>query len=101
MNSPSPSIPRDIGSFDKDVAPAFVAAKFGITLDELQRLLGNRPWPRLAYRIMHDADRDGIVRHVLERIDTADLRVVGDNDGTVWERGWGEIFDRMRAQDFD
>jgi hypothetical protein len=101
MNSPSPSIPPDLAAFDRDVAPAFVAAKFGISLDELQRLFRNRPWPRLTCRIVQGAERDGIIRQVLERIDTADLRVVGDNDGTVWERGWGEIFDRIRAQGFD
>src|SRR5258708_1417679 len=101
MNSPLPSIPGDVVSFDRDVAPAFVAARFGISLDELQRLLGNRPWPRLTYRIVQGTERDGIIRHVLERIDGADLRVVGNNDGTVWERGWGEILDRIRAQGFD
>jgi len=86
---------------DRDVAPEFVAAKLAISLDELQRLLGNRPWPRLAYRIVQGAERDNIMRHVLERIDTADLRVVGENDGSVWERGWGEIRDRIRAQGFN
>ncbi len=98
---PSQSMPPDVVSCDRDVAPAFVAGKLGISIDELRRLLGNRPWPRLAYRILQGAERDDIIRHVLERIDMAELRVVGDNDGTVWERGWGEILDRITAQGFD
>jgi hypothetical protein len=86
---------------DREITPGFVATKLGVSLEELQQLLRNRPWPRLAYRIVQGAERDGVIRHVLERIDTTDLRVVGENDPTVWERGWGEIRDRIRTQGFD
>jgi SAM-dependent methyltransferase len=82
------------------VTPAFVASKFGITVDELKQLLGNYPWPQLSYTVLEgDAEKD-IVDGIEKRIEARDFRIVGDNDNDVWVRGWGEILEQVEQQGF-
>ncbi len=87
-------------SLSHEVTPAFVAGKFGITVATLETFLAGQPWSRLKYREILGAERDGIIRAVLERIDSSALRVVGGNDSTVWERGWGEILAEVKRKGF-
>lgn len=78
----------------------FVSAQFGITPSELTRLLGDRAWPDLCYRVVEGSDRDKIVQDISKRIDARDFRIVGDNDNDVWIRGWGEILEQVETQGF-
>ncbi len=87
-------------AYNHAVTPAVVARQFAITEAELQNLMGKRAWPALDYRVIEGEERDAIMLGILERIDQPDLRVVGGNDNTVWERGWGEILDRVRKAGF-
>lgn len=87
-------------TFDKVVTPAIVAAQFGISEAELKTLMGKRAWPVLNYRVIEGDERDAIILGILERIDQPDLRVVGGNDNAVWERGWGEILEKVRKSGF-
>lgn len=82
------------------VTRAFVSAQFGITPSELTRLLGDRAWPDLCYRVLEGSDRDKIVQDISKRIDARDFRIVGDNDNDVWIRGWGEILEQVETQGF-
>lgn len=87
-------------SYNQTVTPAVVAKQFGISEAELKGLLGKRTWPTLNYRVIEGDQRDAIMLGILERIDQPDLRVVGGNDNTVWERGWGEILEQVRSKGF-
>lgn len=85
---------------DKRVTKEFVAGKLGISVAGLERLMGDRPWPELRYRVVEGEERDALMLGILERTDHADLRVVGGNDNTVWERGWGEILQQVKDKGF-
>jgi len=83
------------------ISPEFVASKFGISVSTLKSLLGNRVWPALSYRILEPAERDEVIRDLRKTIDSSTLRVSGSNDNAVWERGWGEIRDAIKAHGFN
>ena len=87
--------------FNCEVTPEFVAAKFGITVDAMWGLLGGHRWPHLRYRGLDGPRRDEVIRGILELTDSPDLRVVGQNDNSVWERGWGEILAQVTVKGFE
>lgn len=84
----------------KTVTREFVAGKFGITVAELNELLGDTPWPNLTYRVLEGAERDAIEQAIKGRIEKRDFRIVGENDNQVWVRGWGEILEQVEKQGF-
>lgn len=100
MTTPHKNVQADAKSYTQAVTPAKVAAQFGISEAELKTLLGKRAWPTLNYRVIEGDERDAIMLGILERIELPDLRVVGGNDNTVWERGWGEILEQVRSKGF-
>lgn len=84
----------------KQVTQECVAGKFGIPVAELSALLGSHAWPSLQYSVLQGQERDAIVQGIENRISSSNLRVAGNNDNEVWERGWGEIHDKIRTQGF-
>jgi len=53
-------------------------------------LLQRFPFPALSYRELTSAETEAATAQV-EAALLADLRVSGQNDAAVWERGWGEV----------
>lgn len=85
---------------DRRVTPESVAARFGISVEQMSGYLGTRAWPELRYRQLEGEERDAIMLGILKRIQEGALRVVGGNDNTVWQKGWGEILAQVQAQGF-
>lgn len=52
----------------------------------------------LGYRRLPAAERDAVILRALEQLERTDLVTVGGNDASRWERGWGEILDRVRTR---
>ncbi len=82
------------------LAPEQVAAKFGLSREQLLSLLGNHAWPSLTYRVIKGAERDDVMLGILKRIDSGTMRIVGGNDNAVWEQGWGEILTQVKNKGF-
>src|SRR5688500_5096575 len=82
------------------VTPEAVAARFGWQPEYLASLLGDYAWPELSYRVLEGNERDDIMLGILKRIEKRDFRIVGENDNTVWIRGWGEILEQIEKQGF-
>lgn len=99
-NTPASSPKGESATLDKRVTKEFVAGKFGITVAALEKLLGDYAWPDLRYRVIEGEERDAIMLGILQRVDSGSLRVVGGNDNTVWERGWGEILEQVQKNGF-
>lgn len=81
-----------------EVTPAHAAALCGIAERDFRKAMP-QSWPKLAYRVLAGRERDEVLLSILRRMDKG-ARVVGANDNTVWERGWGEIRDRIRSLGF-
>src|SRR5690242_11384373 len=77
-----------------------VAETFGMTPEYLAALLGSYAWPELSYRVLEGKERDDIMLGILKRIEERNFRIVGENDNTVWIRGWGEILEQVEKQGF-
>lgn len=102
MTKRSASAPADANAaYDQHITVADIARFFGITQAQVEAYRGALPWPSLSYRILTGRERDQVIRGIIERTDTADLRVVGGNDNTVWQRGWGEILEQIEQKGFD
>lgn len=80
------------------LTPQRVASLCGVS-DALVEKAVPLPWPDLSYRVLAGAERDAVVLSIIDEMDKR-LRVVGANDSTVWERGWGEIRDRIQDSGF-
>ena len=49
----------------------------------------------LEYEIISNEKRDEVINTVIEKINSKDLRVSGENNNDVWEKGWGEILNQI------
>ena len=61
------------------------------TLAQVEFALPSSVSPQLSYRELTMAEGKAVETEVESAIATRDLRVVGGNDPTVWEHGWGEL----------
>lgn len=48
------------------------------------------------YKIMKEEERDKIILSVLASLQNQKFRVSGENDNTVWEKGWGEVLSSVK-----
>jgi len=64
---------------------------------EVSTELGEGDVRDLRFRILTGSERDSVMLQILRHIDETDLRVVGENDNSVWERGWGEVLEKVRS----
>jgi len=53
----------------------------------------------LEYSILHGSDRDDVISSIINKINSSELRVSGENNNDIWEKGWGEILDSV-SKDF-
>ena len=49
----------------------------------------------LEYSILHGSERDDVINSIIDKINSSELRVSGENNNDIWEKGWGEILDSI------
>jgi hypothetical protein len=81
------------------LAEADLAKLTGRTAAQVASALGSRPSLQLSYRELTAAEAKAVETEVEGVIAARDLRVVGGNDPSVWERGWGELADALIDRD--
>jgi SAM-dependent methyltransferase len=48
------------------------------------------------YRIINGQERDDVILSVISSLQLNKFRVSGENDNTVWEKGWGEVLTTVK-----
>ncbi|MDB2414995.1 class I SAM-dependent methyltransferase [Rickettsiales bacterium] len=84
----------------KQVSPEFVAKICDVEVADVLSALSCKDWPELKYEPLQSKERDEVILDILDKIDGGKLRIVGDNDNSVWNRGWGEILDEIKEKGF-
>jgi SAM-dependent methyltransferase len=69
----------------------------GATLRAVQAMLDGLGIPPLRYRPLAAAERSAVLADFEATVTQKTLRVVGDDDPAIWERGWGELAERVRG----
>lgn len=82
------------------VTLGYLANLFSISQNELKEILQDISFPDLKYRYLFDEERDQVILSILKKTDDPLLRVVGENNNSVWERGWSEINELLARKDF-
>ena len=85
---------KNILSNTKFIGKNYILDKFDLSTIEFDELFG-KDFELLEYEILHDEDRDNVIKSVLEKINLKSLRVSGENNNEVWEKGWGEILEEI------
>ena len=49
----------------------------------------------LEYEVLYNNDRDVVIESILRKINMKNLRISGDNNNNIWEKGWGEILESI------
>jgi SAM-dependent methyltransferase len=49
-----------------------------------------KKFPHLKYEVISGEEKDALMTSILTHMDKNEMRTVGGNDNTVWEKGWGE-----------
>tara|TARA_B110000240_G_scaffold17161_1_gene17546 strand:+ start:5165 stop:7036 length:1872 start_codon:yes stop_codon:yes gene_type:complete len=85
---------KNILSNTKFIGKNYILDKFDLSTIEFDELFG-KDFELLEYEILHDEDRDNVIKSILEKINLKSLRVSGENNNEVWEKGWGEILEEI------
>ncbi|WP_119422934.1 class I SAM-dependent methyltransferase [Desertibaculum subflavum] len=86
----------DSASSSLQIGPADIARLTGI--DEAAARAAMQKAGPLSYHRLTAAERDAVILRALEQLERSDLVTVGGNDASRWERGWGEILERVRSR---
>ncbi len=78
-----------------------LARLFGISAADVRQVLGPHGVPPLSYRRPSASEREAILRDVHKHLEDPSLRISGENDSAVWERGWGQIRDVVAREGFN
>lgn len=95
----SGSIASNPGDGNIVVTSDFVSRKLGISTADINAALKGNLFPKLTYTLLSSEAKDDVIYSILKRMDETELRVVGDNDSTVWEKGWGDILKFIKSSD--
>ena len=85
---------KNILSNTKFIGKNYILDKFELTSTEFSELFG-KDFELLEYEVLHNDERDKVIKSVLDKINLKSLRVSGENNNEVWEKGWGEILEEI------
>ncbi len=85
----------------ESITPKDVAKLFGVDENAIKKIVPEELWRALKFRYVSANEEKKIIAGIEDRISGDKLRVVGKNDNSIWENGWGEILKRIQKADFD
>ena len=86
---------KNIMNSKKFIGENYIKEKFSLSDKEYKEIFPQKN-SLLEYEVLYKDDRDKVIKSVLEKIDTKDLRVSGENNNEVWEKGWSEILESVK-----
>ena len=95
----SNNINKNILDENKFIGKNYIMNKFDLNSNEFDEIFPNN-FDLLEYEIISNEKRDEVINTVIEKINSKDLRVSGENNNDVWEKGWGEILNQI-SNEFD
>ena len=81
---------KDILSEKKFIGENYICDKFSITKKDFDEIFVDG-LNILEYEVLVGHERDSIIQSIINKINSSDLRISGENNNEVWEKGWGEI----------
>tara|TARA_B100000989_G_scaffold298602_1_gene288683 strand:+ start:2900 stop:4774 length:1875 start_codon:yes stop_codon:yes gene_type:complete len=95
----SKNLNKNILDEKKFIGKNYIIDKFNITENEFDEIFPDN-FELLEYEIISNEKRDEVIESIIEKINSKDLRISGENNNDVWEKGWGEILNQI-TNDFD
>tara|TARA_Y200000002_G_scaffold71953_1_gene56319 strand:+ start:5400 stop:7268 length:1869 start_codon:yes stop_codon:yes gene_type:complete len=86
---------KNILTADKFIGEKYIKEKFNLSNQQYFEIFRNKE-NLLEYKVLTSQERDDVIKSILEKINLKDLRISGENNNDVWEKGWGEILDSIR-----
>ena len=68
----------------------------GVNLDHVEYTLATFPSPKFCYRNLDESEKDEIILAVQKKLTQTGLPLSGINDPLRWEKGWGEILEKVK-----
>ena len=68
----------------------------GVNLDHVEHTLATFLPPKFCYRNLDESERDEIILTVQKKLTETGLPLSGINDPLRWEKGWGEILEKIK-----
>lgn len=80
---------------EKFIGKNYLMEKFNISDEFLLNILKS-DFEVLKYRNVNRSERDSIINSIIDKINSDSLRISGSNNNEVWEKGWGEILNKIK-----
>ena len=85
----------------KKIDQKYISKKLDISEKELQDNIIKKI-PDMEYEILSGEAKNDLMFSIAKDIHEAKFRIVGDNNSTVWQKGWGEVFEKIKdLKDFN
>lgn len=85
---------KNILSSKKFIGENYIKNKFCLSDEEYNSIFPNQK-NLLEYEVLYNNDRDVVIESILRKINMKNLRISGDNNNNIWEKGWGEILESI------
>ncbi|REL34830.1 hypothetical protein [Thalassotalea euphylliae] len=83
----------------KSITSAWFAEKFNCTESDISQIVSAEEIDGLVYEILTTEQQNAVVDELTEVNRSAQLRVSTQDSNPVWEKGWGEVFQRLASSE--
>lgn len=80
---------------EKFIGKNYLMEKFNVSDEFLLNILKS-DFEVLKYRNVNQSERDSIINSIIDKMNSDSLRISGSNNNEVWEKGWGEILNKIK-----
>lgn len=74
-----------------EIKPKEIAHSLGLSPETILDVIDYKKWPNLKYELIQREEREELILFILKSLNETNLRIVGENDNSIWEKGWEEI----------
>jgi SAM-dependent methyltransferase len=74
-----------------------IAETLGISVQELGMHVNLKKVPEFRYEVLTGANKERIMVEILALLEKDEMRVVGENNNEVWEKGWAETLNIVKS----
>jgi hypothetical protein len=87
-------------TYDKTFVNSDYARITGVEIKQVKAILKDFPPAEFRYRNLSEDERDDAILCVLKKVEEIDLPASGINDVSRWEKGWGEVLEKINNSGF-
>lgn len=80
------------------ISEEYICKKIGLGIEEFRKNI-TATLPHMEYEFLGGLEKNKLIFAIAKDIIDSNFRIVGQNDSTVWQKGWGEVFESVKDKE--